>query len=81
MTTFGEADLAQLMERLNQLVYESSATPRYATFSSLYPIRQGVELVYVNAGHNPPSLTEGCGWLGHVRAAEGGWLLVAARTI
>jgi phosphoserine phosphatase RsbU/P len=56
MTTFGEADLAQLMERLNQLVYESSAAHRYATFFFAAYDPSGRKLVYVNAGHNPPFL-------------------------
>ena len=56
MTTFGEADLAQLMERLNQLVYESSAAHRYATFFFAVYDPSGRQLVYVNAGHNPPFL-------------------------
>jgi sigma-B regulation protein RsbU (phosphoserine phosphatase) len=56
MTTFGEADLAQLMERLNQLVYESSAAHRYATFFFAVYDPRGHKLVYVNAGHNPPFL-------------------------
>ncbi len=56
MTTFGEADLAQLMERLNQLVYESSAAHRYATFFFAVYSPSVRRLVYVNAGHNPPFL-------------------------
>ena len=56
MTTFGEADLAQLMERLNQLVYESSAAHRYATFFFAVYDPSVHKLVYVNAGHNPPFL-------------------------
>jgi len=56
MTTFGEADLAQLMERLNQLVYESSAAHRYATFFFAVYDPSVRQLVYVNAGHNPPFL-------------------------
>ena len=56
MTTFGEADLALLMERLNQLVYESSAAHRYATFFFAVYDPSGRQLVYVNAGHNPPFL-------------------------
>ena len=56
MTTFGEADLAQLMERLNQLVYESSAAHRYATFFFAVYDPSVRKLVYVNAGHNPPFL-------------------------
>jgi phosphoserine phosphatase RsbU/P len=56
MTTFGEEDLAQLMERLNQLVYESSAAHRYATFFFAVYDPPARKLVYVNAGHNPPFL-------------------------
>jgi sigma-B regulation protein RsbU (phosphoserine phosphatase) len=56
MTTFGESGLAQLMERLNQLVYESSAAHRYATFFLAVYEPSVRRLVYVNAGHNPPFL-------------------------
>jgi sigma-B regulation protein RsbU (phosphoserine phosphatase) len=56
MTTFGETDLAQLMERLNHLVYESSAAHRYATFFFAVYDPTVHKLVYVNAGHNPPFL-------------------------
>jgi phosphoserine phosphatase RsbU/P len=56
MTTFAESDLAQLMERLNQLVYESSAAHRYATFFFAAYDPSVRKLVYVNAGHNPPFL-------------------------
>src|SRR5438874_8558876 len=47
-------DPAELMERVNRLVYQASSANRYATlFYAQYDprIRQ---LCYVNAGHNPP---------------------------
>jgi sigma-B regulation protein RsbU (phosphoserine phosphatase) len=56
MTTLGESDLAKLMERLNELVYESSAAHRYATFFFAVYDRFLGRLSYVNAGHNPPFL-------------------------
>jgi sigma-B regulation protein RsbU (phosphoserine phosphatase) len=56
MTTLGETDLAKLMERLNQLVYESSAAHRYATFFFAVYVPSTRRLWYVNAGHNPPFL-------------------------
>jgi sigma-B regulation protein RsbU (phosphoserine phosphatase) len=68
MTMDGPADLARLMTRVNRLVYESSATNRYATFFfSIYapPTRL---LRYVNAGHNPPYVLRGS----EVHALDGG---------
>jgi sigma-B regulation protein RsbU (phosphoserine phosphatase) len=57
MTVVASMDLAKLMERMNQLVYESSAVNRYATFFfSVYDPATRV-LCYVNAGHNPPALS------------------------
>jgi sigma-B regulation protein RsbU (phosphoserine phosphatase) len=49
-------DLAQLMANVNRLVYEASATNRYATFfyAQYDPAKRGLD--YVNAGHNPPLL-------------------------
>jgi phosphoserine phosphatase RsbU/P len=52
-------DLAELMTRINILVYEASSASRYATlFYAEYdpPSRQ---LSYVNAGHNPPVILRG----------------------
>jgi phosphoserine phosphatase RsbU/P len=59
MTLVGEMDLATLMEKMNRLVYESSALNRYATFFfAIYdPSTRAME--YVNAGHNPPFLLRG----------------------
>jgi sigma-B regulation protein RsbU (phosphoserine phosphatase) len=53
-TIGGDTNLAAMMANLNQLVYESSAANRYATFFyGQYDAPSGV-FRYVNAGHNPP---------------------------
>ena len=58
-TMDGPADLAVMMERVNRLVYESSATNRYATFFfGIYEPSSRL-LRYVNAGHNPPYVVRG----------------------
>jgi sigma-B regulation protein RsbU (phosphoserine phosphatase) len=49
-------DLAAMMEKVNRLVYEASATNRYATFFFATYNMQTRELIYVNAGHNAPFL-------------------------
>jgi sigma-B regulation protein RsbU (phosphoserine phosphatase) len=60
-TIGGDRDLARMMVNLNALVYESSATNRYATFFfGRYDSATSV-LDYVNAGHNPPMLVRRCG--------------------
>jgi sigma-B regulation protein RsbU (phosphoserine phosphatase) len=47
-------DLAELMNRVNSLVYEASSANRYATlFYAEYDPRSR-QFTYVNAGHNPP---------------------------
>jgi sigma-B regulation protein RsbU (phosphoserine phosphatase) len=48
------ADPAELMERVNRLVYQASAANRYATlfYAEYEPVSR--RLSYVNAGHNPP---------------------------
>jgi len=56
MTVVASMDLARLMEKMNQLVYESSAVNRYATFFFAVYDPQTRALCYVNAGHNPPAL-------------------------
>ena len=56
MTLDAPRDLAAMMEKVNRLVYEASATNRYATFFfATYNMRTR-ELTYVNAGHNAPFL-------------------------
>ena len=59
ITIDGSGDLAKMMHRINGLVYESSASNRYATFffATLEPATR--ELRYVNAGHNAPMLVRG----------------------
>jgi phosphoserine phosphatase RsbU/P len=56
MTLYGSNDLADLMGKVNQLVYEASASNRYATFFFAVYDPATHELRYVNAGHNPPFL-------------------------
>ena len=74
ITAMGQSDLAGLMGRMNGLVYESSATNRYATFffAIFNPVTR--ELCYVNAGHNPPLLIRDSadGSNGPVRLHAGG---------
>jgi phosphoserine phosphatase RsbU/P len=50
----GTADLAELMGNVNRLVYDASASNRYATF--FYAVYEPAtrRLTFVNAGHNPP---------------------------
>lgn len=49
-------DFAKLMDKVNRLVYEASASNRYATFffAAYDPISRKLDCV--NAGHNPPIL-------------------------
>lgn len=47
-------DLAGLMVRVNKLVYDTSTTNRYATFFHAQYDPKTKNLIYVNAGHNPP---------------------------
>ena len=51
-----QKDLTAVMANLNQLVYESSAANRYATFFYAEFNPSSRVLNYVNAGHNPPML-------------------------
>ncbi len=55
----GPGDLANMMAKVNRLVYEASASNRYATFFfGAYDPRTR-KLCYVNAGHNPPVVVRG----------------------
>ena len=47
-------DLANVMEKVNRLVYEASANNRYATFFFAIFNPKTLALHYVNAGHNSP---------------------------
>jgi len=50
----GAPSLADLMNNLNKLVYESSSSNRYATFFYANYDPASHSLTYVNWGHNPP---------------------------
>jgi sigma-B regulation protein RsbU (phosphoserine phosphatase) len=54
--TFGPADLAEVMGRVNHLICDSSSANRYATFFYAQFDPEGRTLAYVNAGHNAPML-------------------------
>ncbi|MHB1674138.1 MAG: SpoIIE family protein phosphatase [Acidobacteriaceae bacterium] len=56
MTLDAPHDLAAMMEKVNRLVYEASASNRYATFFFATYNVETRELIYVNAGHNAPFL-------------------------
>jgi phosphoserine phosphatase RsbU/P len=49
-------NLAALVTNVNRLVYEASASNRYATFFYAQYNPSSRQLTYVNAGHNPPML-------------------------
>lgn len=53
-TMRGPEDMAALVGRVNQLVYEVSSPERYATFFFAQYDAENKVLTYVNAGHNPP---------------------------
>jgi sigma-B regulation protein RsbU (phosphoserine phosphatase) len=54
-----QGDLASLIAHVNNLVYESSTSNRYATFFYAEYDPFTSLLTYVNAGHNPPYILRG----------------------
>jgi phosphoserine phosphatase RsbU/P len=56
MTLTNSGDLTELMSHMNRLIYEASATNRYATFFFGIFDPGPCRFDYVNAGHNPPVL-------------------------
>jgi len=58
-TIGGAGNLARLMANVNQLVYEASASNRYATFfyGQFDPVTRRLD--FVNAGHNAPVILRG----------------------
>jgi sigma-B regulation protein RsbU (phosphoserine phosphatase) len=65
--------LSEMIEHINQLVYDASADNRYATFFYAQYNPESHTLRYVNAGHNPPILCrKGINGAKVVRLAEGG---------
>lgn len=59
VTLDGPRDFAKLMHKVNQLVYEASASNRYATFFFASYDPETRRLDCVNAGHNPPVILRG----------------------
>ena len=53
-------DPAELMDRVNTLVYQASAANRYATLFYAQYDPANRRLSYVNAGHNPPLVLRNC---------------------
>jgi sigma-B regulation protein RsbU (phosphoserine phosphatase) len=53
-------DPAELMDRVNTLVYQASASNRYATLFYAQYDPQSRRMSYVNAGHNPPVVLRNC---------------------
>jgi sigma-B regulation protein RsbU (phosphoserine phosphatase) len=60
LTLAGTLDLPGVMQRMNQIAYDSSTTNRFATFVFAEYIPEGRRVDYVNAGHNPPLLLRAC---------------------
>lgn len=67
-------DIAALMANLNQLIYDASASDRFASlwYGVFDPSTQSFQ--YVNAGHNPPILIRGVSG-DIIRLQEGGLML------
>ena len=65
-------DLAELMKRVNSLIYEASSASRYATlfYAEYDPLSR--RLSYVNAGHNPPVILRKSGEACQVFRLEAG---------
>ncbi len=68
MTLEGPSDLAKMMYKINRLVYEASASNRYATFFFATYDPATRQLRYVNGGHNPPMLVRANGTLERLEA-------------
>jgi phosphoserine phosphatase RsbU/P len=65
-------DLAELINRVNRMIHESSSTNRYATlfYAEYHPRSQ--QLFYVNAGHNAPLILRKSGSTNQVFRMETG---------
>jgi sigma-B regulation protein RsbU (phosphoserine phosphatase) len=69
-------DMAALVGRVNQLVYEVSSPERYATFFFACYDAHSSLLTYVNAGHNPPMVLNKCSEDWKLRRLEVGGTVV-----
>jgi sigma-B regulation protein RsbU (phosphoserine phosphatase) len=63
----GTSDLADMISNVNRLVYDASASNRYATFFYAQYEQATRRLTYVNAGHNPPMI---------LRKHDGEWQII-----
>ena len=74
LTLHASGDLTVLMRTMNRLIYEASATNRYATFFFGIYDPADARLRYVNAGHNPPVVIRHSpdGVCRHLRLETGG---------
>jgi len=61
-------DLATVVTNVSRLVFEASSSNRYATFFYAQYDPASRQLVYVNAGHNPPLVLHKC--QAHLQAAS-----------
>jgi phosphoserine phosphatase RsbU/P len=66
-TSIAVHNLADLMSKVNRLVYEVSSENRYATFFYAQYDPGSHQLTYVNAGHNPPLV---------LRESDSGWCVM-----
>ena len=69
-------DPAELMERVNSLVYKASTAERYATLFYAEYDPASRRLSYVNAGHNPPVVLRNRNGSRHVIRLETGGLVI-----
>jgi len=51
-------DIQLIIKKLNQLILEISTKDKFITFFIAYYNRANSELIYINAGHNPPYLLQ-----------------------
>jgi phosphoserine phosphatase RsbU/P len=52
------SDIKLIINKLNQLILEISTKDKFITFFIAYYNRVNSELIYINAGHNPPYLLQ-----------------------
>jgi sigma-B regulation protein RsbU (phosphoserine phosphatase) len=64
------SDIAGMIARVNQMLYDASAEDRYATlfYSQYDPASR--RFTYVNAGHNPPIVFRHCSGNGHAERLD-----------
>ncbi len=68
--------LAQMIQHVNHLVFEASATNRYATFFYAQYDPASRLMHYVNAGHNPPMVYRKTGSGSHFHRLETGGTVI-----